>query len=585
MMNKLITLLTFLLLSTFGIAQQVDKSDAIQVANAFLNHAKGETYHFKDYKNCTYEGKVLYHIVNLSPSGYALVSDDKDFAPILAYSFQGVYEKNNENPLHQLICADFEKKAAFKEVYISKYKDKNNKLWASLLSGKTNDKTYLSWPELGSTTTEGWVEAQWSQSAPYNAACPMDPISNTRSIAGCPSIVMAQILDFHKTINEKIFSDEDDYYHNYSGRQYYIDNDFEELDFPSFPMLNSNLNSLQNNYNTGVSPSDLEVSSLVFACGVACTQVYSAEASGTFGVDQAADAYSSFNFTNAVLLYPEVENLYERMQFNMRHALPIHLAVVNEAVTVGHNVVLDGWNEEDFYHVNFGWGGTYDSWYHIPDDLPYELTVIEGVILDILLDNMQNTAPQSEDISLTSSENSDITIDADEFSDVYFDAELDTLVKIKITELPNFGILNYNGNTVTLEQEIEFANFNQLIYSSNANIAEDDQFKFQVYDGFEFSDDAIFQIFFDITSLEENNHELDFNVFPIPCSNRLTIVLDEKEKLSIIKIYNIVGEEQLRFSSTEKQICHELNDFSDGIYFVEVRQNEEIKTKKIIIRN
>lgn len=584
-MKKLIPLLTFLLLSTFVISQQVEKSEAIHIANSFLNQTKGESYHFKDYESCTFEGKVLYHIVNLSPAGYALVSNDKDFPPVIAYSLHGKYEKNTENPLHQLICADYEKKADFKDIYISKYKDKNNKAWASLLSDKTNDKTYLSWPELGSTTTGGWVEAQWSQSAPYNAACPMDLISNTRSIAGCPSIVMAQILDFHKTINEKIFSDEDDYYHNYGGRQYDIDNDYEELDFPSFPMLNSNLNSLQNNYNTGVIPSDLEVSSLVFACGVACTQVYSAEASGTFGVNQAADAYSSFNFTNAELLYPEVENLYERMQFNMRHALPVHLAVVNDAVTSGHNVVLDGWNEEDFYHVNFGWGSMYNSWYHIPDDLPYALTVIEGVVLDILLENMQNTAPQSEDISLTSSENDEIIIMAEEFSDVYYDAELDTLVKIKIKELPNFGILRYNDIPVILEQEIEFANFSQLIYSSNANTPEDDQFKFQVYDGFDFSDDAIFQILFDITSLEENNHELDFNVFPIPCSNRLNIVLDEKEKLSIIKIYNIVGEEQLRFSSTEKQISHELNGFADGIYFVEVRQDEEIKTKKIIIRN
>lgn len=585
MMKKLVPLLTLMLLSTFVISQQVEKSEAILIANAYLNQTKVETYHFKNYESCTSDGKVLYHIVNLSPAGYALVSNDKDFPPVIAYSLQGKYEENNENPLHQLICADFEKRTDYKELYLSKYKDKNNNEWVSLLSGKTNNKSLMSWPELGSTTTEGWVEVQWSQSAPYNAACPMDPISNTRSIAGCPSIVMAQILDFHKTINEKIFSDEDDYYHNYSGRQYYIDNDFEELDFPSFPVLNSNLNSLQNNYNSGASPSDLEVSSLVFACGVACTQVYSADASGTFGVNQAADAYSSFNFTNAELLYPAVENLYERMQFNMRHALPIHLAVVNDAVTVGHNVVLDGWNEDDFYHVNFGWGGSYDSWYHIPDDLPYELTVIEGLILDILLENMQNTAPQSEDISLTSSENDEIIIMAEEFSDVYSDAELDTLVKIKITELPNLGTLIYNGNPVTLEQEIEFENFDQLIYSPDASTAEDDQFMFQVYDGYEFSDDAIFQILFDITSIEEEDNGLDFNVFPIPCINRLNIVFDKKDQLSMVIIYNIVGEELLSFSSTKKQTSHELNGFSNGIYFVEVRQEEEIKTKKIIIRN
>ena len=440
---------------------------------------------------------MQYHIVNFSPSGYVIVSNDKDYSPILAYSSHGVYKKETDNPLHQLICSDLNKKKDFEDLFLSKYKNTNNEKWSSLLSGKER-KSSLSWPELGSTTTEGWVEAQWSQSAPYNAACPMDLISNTRSIAGCPSIVMAQILDFHKTINEKIFSDEDDYYHNYSGRQYNIDDDFEELDFPSFPELNTNLTSLQSSYLAGTNPSNLEISNLVFACGVACTQVYSSSASGTFGVNQAADAYDAFNCSDAELLYPNAEDLYQRMEFNMRHALPIHLAVVNDAMTVGHNVVLDGWNEDNFYHVNFGWGGSYDSWYHIPEDLPYELTVIEGVILDILLENMRNTAPVSSDISLTSNENVEVNIEVETFLNAYSDAELDTLLKLKITELPNFGVLDYNGSSVFIGQEIELSSFNQMTYSSNSNTAVDDQFKFQVFDGFEFSDAALFHILFDI---------------------------------------------------------------------------------------
>ena len=75
---------------------------------------------------------------------------------------------------------------------------------------------------------------------------------------------------------------------------------------------------------------------------------------------------------------------YTYMTANMKAALPAHLAIVNETWTSGHNVVVDGYNTNNYYHINFGWGGLYNNWYLVPDELPFSLTVIEGVIVDIL---------------------------------------------------------------------------------------------------------------------------------------------------------------------------------------------------------
>jgi len=50
---------------------------------------------------------------------------------------------------------------------------------------------------------------------------------------------------------------------------------------------------------------------------------------------------------------------------------------------MGHNVVIDGYNTDEYFHLNFGWGGTYNGWYLLPDEIPYGLTVIEGAIVDI----------------------------------------------------------------------------------------------------------------------------------------------------------------------------------------------------------
>ena len=64
-------------------------------------------------------------------------------------------------------------------------------------------------------------------------------------------------------------------------------------------------------------------------------------------------------------------------------ARPVHLAVVDPPGTMGHNVVIDGYNTDNYYHLNFGWGGSYNGWYLLPDEIPYGLTVIEGAVANI----------------------------------------------------------------------------------------------------------------------------------------------------------------------------------------------------------
>jgi hypothetical protein len=68
----------------------------------------------------------------------------------------------------------------------------------------------------------------------------------------------------------------------------------------------------------------------------------------------------------------------------MKDTLPAHLAIVDPSWSSGHNVVVDGYNTDNYYHLNFGWGGSYNGWYLIPQQIPYSLTVIEGVVLDII---------------------------------------------------------------------------------------------------------------------------------------------------------------------------------------------------------
>jgi hypothetical protein len=244
------------------------------------------------------------------------------------------------------------------------------------------------------------VKTNWHQDGPYNLFCPLDPQNGNRSIAGCPAVAMAQIVNYYQTTNGVTFTDEDDYYHNYAGRQYWIDDDYATVDFPSFPMLNAYLDTLGVHYQNSIPPTDNDKAALTFACGVAAIQVFTSSGSGTFGVGQAYDAYQKFNFSGSVLLTEADTNVYTRMAQNVANAMPVHLAVVDSTWSTGHNVVVDGHNSENYFHLNFGWGGSANGWYLLPDEFPYSLTVLEGAIVDIVPNNVGIRNPEINEENL-----------------------------------------------------------------------------------------------------------------------------------------------------------------------------------------
>ena len=153
--------------------------------------------------------------------------------------------------------------------------------------------------------------------------------------------------------------------------------------FASFPQLNAHLKSMFDDYFHGREPSNTEKAALIFGCGVAAEQVYSASMSGTFGIDQAHEGLQRFGCGTADLRYPHHTDLFSRMKGNVMNACPVLFACLVATGPGGHNMVVDGYNSDDYYHVNFGWGGGYNGWYLLPSELPYNLTIIEGAIVDI----------------------------------------------------------------------------------------------------------------------------------------------------------------------------------------------------------
>lgn len=372
-------LLTVMFSDIYG--QNINADIANSIALKFINE-KANNYFISEPQNLSIGDETLAYQFDLIPDGFVIISANENTRPVLAYSFHNIFESGNQNSKPAVF---YLKRLIRVYNQIETVSETISDEWDYYLSKNQNIKTFEQWPPQGSTTTGGWLEENWSQGSPYNVMCPMDLNTGNRSIAGCPAVAMASIIHFNKQTLNVQFSDDDDYYHSYgAGNQYWIDDDHQDRDFPSFPELNTYILSLQDKYNRGETPTQDEVAALNFASGVACKQVYSSSISGTFGIDQAFDAYVRFGFDSVRLIYDTDTTLNQQLADNMKSALPAHIGLVDPGHTVGHNLIVDGYNTDEYYHFNFGWGGSSNGWYTMPPtNIPYNLTVIEGLILDI----------------------------------------------------------------------------------------------------------------------------------------------------------------------------------------------------------
>lgn len=403
------TLLTVVLLSfccSTAIAQPVEITDARQVARNFLTiHNSG--HELSDVAIVTDEADALAFVAHLTPTGFILISYSRLLSPVIAYSFESNWSFGGveEEIFKTIILADLRCRCNFPDLSPSNLR-KVKENWSVYLSGIPKRGGFEQWPPDGTTPTGGWLMTNWTQSAPYNAMCPIDPNTHQRGLAGCPAVAMAQIVNCIMEINSTRLSDADDYYHNFgTNNKYWIDNDWMDHGFPYFDSLNLYLDTLEYNYANQKPISQAEKAALNFACGTALKQVYSSSVSGTYGMSQAGVAYQRFGFEESRLaLYPDTaenRNLAE----NIKDGWPAHLGLVDPGQTVGHNVVVDGYNTDEFYHFNFGWGGSANGWYTMPPtSIPYNLTVIEGIVLDIFKGtsvgtNHKLTAENSADIA------------------------------------------------------------------------------------------------------------------------------------------------------------------------------------------
>ena len=384
-----IIVILLLLLSISLFAKPVNKELSDKVVQAKLIVDNQTNYSINNYtKIFSKDGKLSAHLYSLNPQGFILVSIDTDLKPIVGYSYRNNFSTKDDpnNISYQWIRSEMQLHKKAISNMEENFKQKNNLTWQKY---ETADYSYFEtkdrqiWPEPGTTATGGWIETQWNQSpSPYNTYCPMDPDNGGRSVTGCVATAIAQIINYERYIGDPTFSNADDYVSTYTNPYIYIDDDWNTLDFPNFTTLTSYMQDIKNIYYSGNDPlTDHALAALNFAAGVAVEMSYSSNASGSYSSNARNALLYKFDYDSASLYSENPTTFYNMLSDNMQSAQPAYLSITGDG---GHAIIADGYNSgDDTYHLNYGWGGSSDGWYSLPDGMPAGFTNVNQGIMDI----------------------------------------------------------------------------------------------------------------------------------------------------------------------------------------------------------
>lgn len=555
-MKKLLIVCTMLIAMCLT-AQVVSPERALRIARSVL--ASTPESRIERQETLAGDDTVLAYVHHLNPVGYLVISAREELPPLMAFSTTSSFSANESgNLLHELLTADLSSRLNFPPLH-----QENQRKWNEL--EHRGGPLRLNGDYLLSTT--------WNQTQPYNALCPMDPVSNSRSLAGCPAVAMAQILNYLQETHQTRFGDGDDYYHNYSGRNYMIDDDHEVNGFPSFDELNSYLEEVESAFRHDQPLNVTQRAALIFAAGTALKQIYSSQASGTISVNQASNAFLRFGFTNATLIPHDDPDPYSTIATNILDGIPVHLAVVTPAWDMGHNVVVDGINGEGMFHLNFGWGGSYDGWYNLPEGVPYGLSVLEGAVVNLqpqlrimsMPEVLVLEAGQSQTIEICSLINEPLILE-----ELIFGEGLDSALWQVTPELPStldaLGILSLSFTFLQPTREVIESSI-RLVF-----------------------DNAWLEIPVRVTvssPVEDSQFpppSLDVRVSPNPFRQNCQFLVDDKSSASYsLKIFNFKG--QLVHKSSElvwdgKNLSQK--DCPSGIYLYRLQRGNFQKLGKLL---
>jgi hypothetical protein len=287
------------------------------------------------YTRTSVSGDASLYVFNRgNGAGYVIVSGDDRAMPVLGYSDSGTFDPDNMPDGMKYMLDEYAKEIQ----WVSAHKD------APSVTATVTDKynTAVA-PLLG--------DMAWNQSAPYNNMCPMR--DGNRCVTGCVATSMAQIMRYHKWPAKGTGS------HSYQWKDSTYSADFS--------LSTYDWDNMTPTYgDTSTETENAAVARLMSDCGVSVDMQYASVGSSNamaFAIAVALEKYFNYNPTAEYVLrqFYSASDWDNMIKSELDARRPLELN--GQSFNGGHSFVCDGYNQQGYFHINWGWGGVSNGYF------------------------------------------------------------------------------------------------------------------------------------------------------------------------------------------------------------------------------
>lgn len=348
-MKRLLIILAIILVgsSSVAFAKPVDKTTAANIAARLLA---------KDVVDATpAQMTECYLFVGNDGIGFVLLSADDCVRPLLGYSHEAPFIIEGM-PSH---IADwikgYQQEISYAKSIGQPQSEAVAEEWNGLLKGTLQNRK--------TSSVQPLLTTKWSQQPFYNNACPYDSAGSGRSVTGCTATATSQIMRYWRHPVHGRGS------HSYDAEQYgvlQVNYDSSYYDWDNMPIRLNSYSSPEQN---------AAVAKLCYEVGVSMNMHYTASGSGAY--EHSGGMLSRFSaelglenhFYYNPGMYFAFKDGYSDAEWValIAHELDEGRPVLYTGTgpLTPHAFVVDGYDNDLRFHINWGWGGTCDGYFNL----------------------------------------------------------------------------------------------------------------------------------------------------------------------------------------------------------------------------
>ncbi|MBQ9585887.1 MAG: C10 family peptidase [Muribaculaceae bacterium] len=319
------------------IATQFTQSKVSQAVNVQWQRVapKGTT--------ATADNSLIYVFNRADSHGFIIVAGDDAAVPILAYSTEGNFSYENMPPnLRQWL--------EINKLYVKTCAARQG------IARQASQGTPVVAPLLG--------DILWGQGTPYNNMCPTYD-GDTHYYVGCVATAATQIMRFHSYPE-----------HGNGSKTITVNGQSVTADFGNTTYDWNNMLPTYDDVSYTTAQANA-VATIAAHFGVAVNMEYLPAGSGAHSMEVPNALREFFNYDQAVTMrkrdYYSSSEWLQLIKSELDAGRPVYYAAGSETGSSGHAFVCDGYDSQDYVHINWGWYGTSNGYFLVshldPDDL------------------------------------------------------------------------------------------------------------------------------------------------------------------------------------------------------------------------